>query len=262
MKTDYEKTTNINAKVPSLVKAMRILELFSVSRPELGVTEISAELGINKSSVYNILSTFQQLGYVQKCANEKYALGLKCLEYSFKINQHLGYPQAIYDIVLDVSNHTDMITYFGLPWGTDVLYLYVVHPISQIKDRPYKNITGEKAPLYCTGIGKAILSAIEEEEWPDHITKNRVAFTENTILDYDQIIEELKETKRRGYAIDNIEREPNVRCVAMPVWNNKNELIGGLSISGPASVITKGKEVEYAEILKNAVLKIKERLYH
>ena len=52
------------AKVKSLVKAMEVLECFSIKKPELGVTEIAQELHLQKSTVHNIMSTFETMGYL------------------------------------------------------------------------------------------------------------------------------------------------------------------------------------------------------
>ena len=67
--------------VSSLAKALRVLECFTVSEPELGVTEISKKLGIGKSNAHNIISTYCQMGYLQQLPNRKYTLGYKLLEH-------------------------------------------------------------------------------------------------------------------------------------------------------------------------------------
>ena len=92
--------------VSSLAKALRVLECFTVSEPELGVTEISKKLGIGKSNAHNIISTYCQMGYLQQLPNRKYTLGYKLLEHAFIINQHLGYPHAVYDLLLEAAERT------------------------------------------------------------------------------------------------------------------------------------------------------------
>ena len=87
-------------KVKSLAKALRILECFSAQSPELGVTELAEMNGITKSNAHNILTTFQKSGYIEKQPNGKYTLGLQLLEFSYIINQHLGYPRAVYDLLM------------------------------------------------------------------------------------------------------------------------------------------------------------------
>ena len=248
-------------KVSSLAKAMKVLECFSAKEMELGVTEISNKLGMNKSSVSNIISTFCQLGYIQKCAGGKYSLGLRFLEYSFIINQHLGYSGAVYDIILDVSNCTGMIVYLGIPWGENVLYLNVVHPSSLLSQRPYTNILGETAPMYCTGIGKAMLSAMPESEWAERIPETRKKFTEHTLTELDAIMDELRACRTRGYSLDNMEKDYGIRCVGVPVYDKKGRLAAAISLSGPESNFSGESITRYAGILKEAALKMQERLY-
>ena len=248
-------------KVKSLDKALRLLEYFTPETPELGITELAEKMGVTKSNVHNIISTFQNLGYVEKAPNGKYTLGLKMLEFAYIINQHLGYPKAVHDLLMEAAALTDEIVYFGLPYGTQVLYLYVAHPLSRMAEFPYREILGEKGPLYATGIGKAILANLPEAEWPEHIPAVRTAFTPNTFTDYDAFLQELRRTRTRGYAIDNVEHEPNVRCVAVPVFNTAGTLVGGMSTSGPLSIMTDEKLMECASILQNAALKMKERIY-
>lgn len=249
------------AKVKSLAKALCLLECFTTHEPELGITQLAERLDMNKSNVHNIMSTFQQFGYVEKLPNGKYTLGLKMLEYSFIINQHLGYPSAVFDLLTEVAGQTDEIVYFGLPWGSNVLYLYVVHPSSRMKVLPYRDILGEKAPLYATGIGKAMLANLPEEEWSSRIPTDRPRYTPNSMTDYEEIVEELRRTRRRGYAIDNTEREPGVRCVAVPVYNTMGQLVAGLSTSGPIDSMTDEKLLRCSKILTEAALRMRERIY-
>ena len=118
-------------KVKSLAKALNVLSCFTVQEPVLGVTELAQRMGMTKSNIHNILSTFRELGYLERRPDGRYTLGLRMLEYAFIINQILGYPNAVYDILLDTASKTNEIVYFGLPYGQKVLYLYVVHPIQR-----------------------------------------------------------------------------------------------------------------------------------
>lgn len=248
-------------KVSSLAKALHVLECFTVDEPELGITEIATKLGIGKSNAHNIISTYCQMGYLQQMQNRKYALGYKLLEHAFVINQHLGYSRAVYDLLLETAERSDQVVYFGIPYGTDVLYLYVAHPIARMKELPYREMLGEKAPLCTTGIGKAMLANMPEEEWPERITKNLKKYTENTITDPYEIILELRRTRQRGYSIDDEEHEYNVRCVGVPVYNSAGQLVAGMSTSGPAQVMTDAKLMENAERLQSVALRMRDRFY-
>ncbi len=145
-------------------KALRVLECFTVSEPELGVTEISKSSG-SASPTRTISYRHTARWAICSSPNRKYTLGYKLLEHAFIINQHLGYPHAVYDLLLEAAERTGQVVYFGIPYETDVLYLYVAHPIARMKELPYREICGEHAPLCTTGIGKAILANLPPEEW-------------------------------------------------------------------------------------------------
>ena len=253
--------SNKEPKVKSLAKSLKILSCFTIQEPVLGVTELAERIGVTKSNIHNILSTFTSMGYLERLPDGRYTLGLKILEYAFIINQHLGYPNAVYDILVDTAGRTGEIVYFGLPYGTKVLYLYVAHPADRLGVLPYRDILGETAYLYCTGIGKAILAHMPQEEWLEHIPEEPVRYQPNTITDVEAILDELERTRKRGYAIDNSERDPNVRCVGVPVSNAKGKLVAGISTSGPAVTMTDEKLLECAGILQNASLKMRDRIY-
>lgn len=248
-------------KVKSLAKALNVLSCFTVQEPVLGVTELAERIGVTKSNIHNILSTFRDLGYLERLPDGRYTLGLRMLEYTYIINQTLGYPSAIYDILVDTAGRTNEIVYFGLPYGWKVLYLYVVHPIERMQDLPYRDILGETAPFYCTGIGKAILAHMPEEEWESRIPEEPFRFQPNTITDREAILEDLRQTRRRGYAIDNMEREPGIRCIGVPVYNSFGKLVAGLSTSGPETTMTDEKMLECTRILRDAAARIRERIY-
>lgn len=250
------------SKVKSLEKAMCILDCFTVTQSELGITQLSEMLGMNKSNVHNIITTFVHHGFIEKLPNGKYTLGLKMLEYAFIINQHLGYPKAVYDILVNVAAQTDEIVYFGLPRGTDVLYLYVVHPTSKMNILPYRDMLGEKAPLYCTGIGKSMLAFMPQEEWLDRIPRKREQYTPATITDYDEIVSDLERTRKRGYSIDNEGRDLDVRCVGVPIFNTRNQLVAGMSTSGPKGTMTDEKVHRCSLILMDAAMHMRERIYN
>lgn len=250
------------AKVKSLAKALKVLSCFTTQEPVLGVTELAERMGATKSNIHNIVSTFCDLGYMRRLPDGRYTLGLKILEYAFIINQNLGYPNAVYDILVDTATQIGEIVYFGLPYGTDVLYLYVAHPADRLKVLPYRDILGETSPMYCTGIGKAILAHMPQEEWESHIPQDRIRYQPNTITDVEAILEELRRTRQRGYAIDNSERDPNVRCVGVPVYNAGGQLVAGISASGPSVTMSDEKLLRGAGILQNAALKMRDRIYH
>ncbi len=238
-KTDISHTeetnnecTQINetVKVKSLVKALQLLECFSAEHPKLGISELSAMLGYNKATVYNIASTFTATGYLkQDPVTSKYSLGLKLLQFSYLINKENDLPTTMVPYLQKIADATGETVYLGIPYEADVLYLATRTPSASIP----RTILGERAPMYCTGLGKCLLAFMPEEKRP-FLPDTFKPYTSNTITDRQKLLQELTQIQERGYAIDNMEHEFGVSCVAVPVFGNNREPIAAVSVSGPS----------------------------
>ena len=126
-----------------------------------------------KSNVFNIVATFEQHGYLEKNkATGKYRLGLKLLEFSYLINENLGYQRVLYDIMKEVSNELGAITYFAVLRGQKVFYLCSAYPHKKDNHFPYRTIIGETAPLYCTSLGKVMMAFMPSEELEAYLTQS------------------------------------------------------------------------------------------
>lgn len=223
---------NSDSTVKSLVRALQVLECFSQKEPELGVTEIARKLGMQKSTIFNILSTFQETGYLTKnTANNKYQLGYKLLHLGYIVSSRMSIRQDFLPHMKEIANATGEVCYLGLLDELEVLYVEAVYPFTQIQSR---NILGERAPLYCTGLGKCMLANLDEETIREVLSRPMPGFTKCTITDPDVLRNELEEIRRNGYAVDNMEHEFGIRCVAVPFFGLDGNVIGAVSVSGPS----------------------------
>jgi DNA-binding IclR family transcriptional regulator len=93
---------------------------------------------------------------------------------------------------------------------------------------------GITAPMHCTALGKA-MAAFRPEDDIRHwiVTHGLKSVTETTITDEDAFLQELREIRSRGYAVDDGEFEASVRCVAAPIRDRTGRVIAAISISGP-----------------------------
>jgi DNA-binding IclR family transcriptional regulator len=159
-----------------------------------------------------------------------------------------------------LTEELDEMMYFGVPHGNHVLYMFNAYPKIYNQNYPIRSIMGEKAPMYCTSLGKAMLSTMEEAEIRERIQMEKEKFTPYTLVDDDEIVKDVMLSKARGYAMDNIEHEPNVRCIGVPIFGRSQELIGALSISGASQNFDEEKVAKYSRILIDAAYEIKRRL--
>jgi len=247
------------AKVKTLRKSLDVLECFSVSAPELGISEISKQLGLYKSNVHNIVSTFEQCGYIERNPETgKYRLGMKILELAYIINSNLGLHNVIHLPMSALSVEVNEVVYFALPKDPCVIYLEGVYPVNSYSARSMVGVTAE---MYCTSLGKAILAylppdraikAIDEQSMTRH--------TPNTITDRNVLLDELELTRRRGYSIDNMEHDYGIKCVGVPVFKRDGSLLGAMSISGPSLRFDDQTVEHFAEKLRAYSQKISLRI--
>lgn len=245
-------------KVKSLQKALEILNCF-VKKPRLGVTEISEMLDLNKSNVHNILSTFQAMNYLEQ--NEetgKYQLGIGIFELCQSAGDNFNVRRIVMPFMQEIADTTGEMVYLAIPREDEVIYLEAIYPVDSFN--LMRVILGERAKMYCTGIGKAMLAYLPEETRELYINRELTAFTENTITDVGILREELKMTRERGYSIDNMEHEFGVKCVGMPIFSRRGEIEAAISVSGPSLRFSPERIVEIAEIMRRSVKKIQERI--
>lgn len=221
---------NTDIKVKSLAKAITILECFSSQKPSLGISELAAITGYNKATVYNIVSTFTALGYLsQDPVTQRYSLGLKFLHFSYIINSNITLSTALEPYLQKIADVTQETVYLAIPYEDKVLYLDTRTPNSQFQ----RTILGEKASMYCTGLGKCILAYTAANKLP-YLPDTFPAYTVNTITTKEKLIKELELVRKNGYAVDNMEHEFGISCVAVPLFGQSHEIIGAVSVSGPS----------------------------
>lgn len=243
------------SKVKSLVKAMRVLECFSVEQPELGVSQLAQMTGLYKSTVHNILSTFRDMGYILfNAQTSKYSLGLGLLHFSYVINTQMEIGKVFLPFLHEIANETGELCYFGVPDGKDVLYIESASP----NGTSVRYIRGEKAPLYCTGIGKAMLAFLPNPQ--EHIPDKMTSFTEHTLVNKDLLLQDLEEIRRRGFSIDNMEHEFGVKCVAVPVFDHTKRLIAAISVSAPSLRIADDDMPKIADKIEKIIAPVQGRL--
>lgn len=237
--------------VKSLARAMQVLECFSVEEPELGISEIAKRLGMQKSTIFNILSTFQKTGYICQNPNtSKYYLSVKILHLGYIVNQHMGLRDVFAPYLSKIAEATGEICYFGMLDNDEVLYIESAHPASQQLSR---NILGERAPLYCTGLGKVMLAHLPPEEIERILSQEIRQFTPYTLSDRDAMRAHLEEIRLNGYAVDNMEHEFGVRCVAVPVYNAAGRVFAAVSVSGPSLRFDQATIAQHARLIAQII---------
>ena len=183
--------------IQSVERAADILELFLHSGPELSVKDISVQLGISKSTVHGLIKTLDHRGYLQQNSeNLKYKLGLRLFELGHHLGEQLDIVNIANPIITDLVDELKETVHLVVRQQDELIYVAKEEGPQTL--RIYSQV-GKRAPIHCTGVGKAILAYQTEEE------VNRIldtvpleSYTEFTITDKDEIKKQLESTKSNG----------------------------------------------------------------
>lgn len=245
-------------KVKSLYKAIKLLDYFNDKQPERGISELAELSGMLRSSVYNILSTFEVCGIVEKDSQtNKYRLGLKIMALSNILSQNDIFAEVIRPFMENLSEETGETVFFATPYGSKIIYREATFPHQSISVRA---IRGVIAPMYCTSLGKAILSCMKKENTERVIAEGLKPFTPYTIIDANDFRNEIDKIRLTGYSIDNMEHEYGIKCVGVPIQDDNGSVIGAISLSGPSLRFGNDKIEKYVCLLKECVKQIKKRI--
>ncbi|CAH1223463.1 HTH-type transcriptional regulator XynR [Paenibacillus plantiphilus] len=223
--------------IQSVQRALSILEILRNHPDGLGVTEISNRLDVAKSTAFRLLFSLLEEGYVQKDdQTDHYRLGLKLLQLGNEVAKSMDLRRLATPYLKRLVDLTGETTHLAVYEKGEVVYIDKLESSATI--RMYSQV-GLRAPAHCTGLGKAMLSGLPDEEIDRVIeTKGLQKFTETTLITRGQLMEALKEAHRNGYAFDDEEHERGVRCAAAPIFNFENKVIAGISVAGPTTRIS------------------------
>ena len=216
----------------------------------MGIMDLSAELGFHKSTTHRLVTSLQYMGYIRQDEESlKYALSLKFLEIGSKILEQTNMASLIHPSLKKLSEQTGETVHLVRREGTEAVYIDKVE--STVSSIRMVSRVGSRIPLYCSGVGKAIMATLPDEEvkkiWNESIIEKK---TDKTITDFSQMQEVLEEVRQNGYALDDEENEKGVRCIAACLHGYQKEVKYAFSISGPTSRMTRERVKELAVDVK------------
>ena len=239
----------------SLHRAITILDCFRVDQPELGVREIARQLELHPSTVGRILTTLTSLGILtQVKETHRYRMGSKVLKWSAVYMGSVDLRVEARPYMEEINKLTEETVSLDIPDGSTRICIERI--VSPHKLRWVKQV-GERMPFFASASGRILLSFMSPEE-QDKIL-NKMSFeqlTPYTTTDPKKFCQELELTKKRGYAISQGERVEGVSCVAAPIFDGAEKIIGAITISGPSTRFSKQKIQEYAELLTQTTERI------
>jgi IclR family KDG regulon transcriptional repressor len=228
-----------------------MLGVLADDRAGLGVTELASKLDLHKSTAHRLIMVLESNRFVEKEAvTGKYRLGSRIVELGLSALSRLDIYEIARPHMRGLVSETGETAHLGVMRGGEVVSVVNVESTRTLRT---PSEVGRRHAAHCSSLGKAIL-AFSGQEAVDAFLKDRKleGFTRNTITSADLLLKELDVIRRNGFAVDDEEREEGLRCIGAPVWNNHGEVVGAVSIAGPAFRITRDQTVALAALVRNA----------
>jgi len=245
--------------IQSVDRALQILECFSKKNTELGVSQITNLLGLHKSTTFGLMATLENRGYLkQNTENSKYRLGMKLFELGKTVEDDMNLKESSHHYLKELVDKYQETAHLAVLDGNEILYIDKVEGEQAIR---MNSQVGKRRPLYCTGVGKAILAFMSEDKVARILSNiDFCKYTSHTITELQGLQEELCNIRKEGYCIDDEEIEVGLNCVAAPIIDFNGEAIASISIAGPTIRMTQKKSNFIAKDIKEIAAKISETL--
>lgn len=224
--------------VQAVHRSLTILEELAKFQKGCGVTQLAQQTKLHKSTVHRLLATLMSKGYVLKnIEDDKYCLGMKILYLSGSILDRMDVRIVAKPYIESLSHRVKEIVHLAILDDNEAVYIDKVEN-TENTIRMYSKI-GKRVSLHCTGVGKVLLAWMPEGQSEVVLKSLKMqAYTPNTITSIQKLKKELIKVKENGYALDNVEHEDGVRCVAAPIFDMNCNVIASISISVPTFKIT------------------------
>ncbi len=237
------------AEIQSLARGLKILISLGQSPDGIGITELASELRVDKGTASRLAQTLAVYGLAeQDVETRRYHLGPTILSLSRSVLANNSLRESAKPYLRELVHLTGECAHLGIPCKDGVLYIDQVE--SSLTLRVNADI-GHVGPLHATALGKVML-AYSNIQIPPSLEK----FTQKTIRLQKDLQIELARIRDQGYAIDAEEYNNDVNCLAVPIYDYRDKVIGAIGISGPASRLT----IEKLRGFSSEIIKIGKQL--
>jgi len=218
--------------VPTIERAFLILEALAAAENGGGISELSTDLGLAKSTTYNILTSLAQLGYCYKSpADGKFHLSLKLYSLGSAAAERLDLRRIAASILRGLASRTGETINLGTIQGDEAVYIDCLpssHPVTVV------TWPGQRLPLHSTALGKALLAWRPLDQAQTILADSELkAFTRETLTSIPLILSDLRRVRGQGYALDNEEDALGMRCIGAPVFDQNGAVVAAISLTAP-----------------------------
>lgn len=218
--------------VGGLEKGLAVISAFDLDKPRLTITEVANRAGLSRAAARRYLLTLTQIGYAHhdgRC----FSLTPRVLRLGQSYLHSARLPRMIQPRLNQLVAHTGDASAAGVLDGDDVLSIAAcgggLPPSARLQP-------ATRVPAYCSANGRVLMAFRPESEWGPWIERQRLLpRTSQTITDPGQLLRELERTRQQGYALVDQELDIDLRTLAVPLHNNRGQLVAAVNLGASAA---------------------------
>lgn len=215
-------------QISTLQRGFEVLELLARNN-SLTVSELSRELGLNRSAGHRFLATLEEMGYVDKTKDKRYFPTFKILQIGMMVANSVPLRKVARPFLQEIAYTFQENVSLGYWDGHQVIHLDKIESPEILRIDPS---IGSIALGHCTALGKSILAYLPEAEREIYISTHELKrFTDKTITSREKLNEELARIRGQGYAVDNQELSVGLRCVAASAIDYTGHICFAISVA-------------------------------
>lgn len=233
----------------ALQKSLRVLEAVAAPGGPHRLAEVTAAAAVPKSSTFRILASLAEQGFVRQEGDGRYGVGPRLRGLSALVSG--GEPASIGSVLEELRRTTGGQTvHLALHSGETITYIRKLEG-----EQPFRTASrvGMRVPLHTTAIGKSVLAHLPEQEIRELIAATGLPpRTPRTVTDARALYTQLAEVRARGFAVDDEENEPAIRCIGAAVLGPDGRPIGGVSVTTVTFLVSRAEIEAYAPAVRAA----------
>ena len=242
--------------IPVVLSTFRILDELA-KEDSLGLNEVTQRTGVAKSTVFRVLTTLLQLGYILR-RKGRYSVTTRLATLANEQATSETIRRVALPFMLRLRDEFGETVNLGVLRLDKVEYVEVVPSEYALR---FSEKVGSSVLVHASALGKVLLAYATPEVVHSLIGGRKLQMlTSDTITDPNLFIAESQKARQRGYAFDKGETSPSAMCVAVPILGDGNMAIAALSISGPSSRFNPRKDSPVVEKLQLAASEISRQL--
>jgi DNA-binding IclR family transcriptional regulator len=237
--------------IRAVERALDVLLCFTNQTPELSMTQIAEQIGINKSTVHRLLGTLEKKRFVERDpATGTYRPGIRFLQMAYLTLERNDLRRLAAPFLRHLCDlHRENVNLSILD-DVDVVYVDVAESQQRVK---LAAIPGQRLPAFCTASGKAILAFIPEENVKRILARGTPKHTQFTLASPEAFFDDIRHTREQGFAISVQEYEDGINAIAAPIFDRNKRPIASVSVAGPAYRLTRERMIEIGpQVVKTA----------